>query len=138
MPDPITFMSNVSLSKTPISSRPSTKFIIPQNINPCCLQVRCEWDLSPAQESALTSVVFLGTMMGSYLWGALSDAKGRRLGFASTAGCIFFFGVASALAPNFAVWQFLRDLMLYVHGLWLCSSAVWKCKGGNIWMGSKA
>ena len=65
--------------------------------------MRCEWNLSPAHESALTSVVFLGTMVGSYLWGALSDAKGRRLGFASTAGCIFFFGAASALAPNFAV-----------------------------------
>ena len=65
--------------------------------------MRCDWDLSPAQESLLTSVVFLGTMVGSYLWGALSDCKGRRRGFAATAACIFIFGVASALAPNYAV-----------------------------------
>lgn len=68
-----------------------------------CAQVRCDWSLSPAEESLLTSIVFLGTIVGSFLWGALSDAKGRRLGFASTAGCIFLFGVASALAPSYAV-----------------------------------
>lgn len=77
--------------------------------NRLILQVRCEWSLSPAEESLLTSVVFLGTIVGSFLWGALSDAKGRRLGFASTAGCIFLFGVASALAPSYAVRRLFRS-----------------------------
>jgi MFS family permease len=33
------------------------------------------------QESLITSVVFLGTMLGANAWGALSDARGRRVGF---------------------------------------------------------
>ena len=66
-------------------------------------QVTCQWGLSPGQEARISSVVFLGTMFGSYAWGALSDAKGRRVGFACPALFTFAFGVASALAPNYAV-----------------------------------
>jgi len=41
--------------------------------------VHSEWGVSPYQESMLTSVVFVGMMVGAYLWGVISDAKGRRL-----------------------------------------------------------
>ncbi|GAY60564.1 hypothetical protein CUMW_203020, partial [Citrus unshiu] len=36
-----------------------------------------EWNLSPAQETLLTSVVFAGLLVGSYSWGFISDNYGR-------------------------------------------------------------
>ena len=69
----------------------------------CCVQAKCEWGLTPSQESLITSVVFVGTMSGAYAWGSLGDAKGRKLGFFGTALFTFAFGVLSALAPSYAV-----------------------------------
>lgn len=40
--------------------------------------ITSEWDLSPAQENLLTSVVFAGLLFGSYSWGFISDKYGRR------------------------------------------------------------
>eukprot|EP01018_Ginkgo_biloba_P026871 Gb_23365 [translate_table: standard] len=40
--------------------------------------VHSEWGLSPHQESLITSVVFVGMMVGACSWGILSDSKGRR------------------------------------------------------------
>lgn len=64
---------------------------------------KCEWGLTPSQESLITSVVFIGTMSGAYAWGSLGDAKGRKLGFFATALFTFAFGVLSALAPSYGV-----------------------------------
>ncbi|KAL3145940.1 hypothetical protein ABBQ38_015300 [Trebouxia sp. C0009 RCD-2024] len=69
---------------------------------------KCEWGLSPSQESLITSVVFVGTMSGAYAWGSLGDAKGRRLGFFATALLTFSFGVLSALAPSYGWLIFFR------------------------------
>ena len=68
-----------------------------------CLQAKCEWGLTPSQESLISSVVFVGTMSGAYAWGSLGDAKGRKLGFFATALFTFTFGVLSAVAPSFGV-----------------------------------
>ena len=65
--------------------------------------MRCEWGLSTRQESAISTLVFVGTLIGANAFGALSDAYGRRAGFFVTAVFTFVFGVASALAPSFAV-----------------------------------
>lgn len=67
------------------------------------MQAKCEWGLTPSQESLITSVVFVGTMSGAYAWGSLGDAKGRKLGFFATALFTFTFGVLSALAPTYGV-----------------------------------
>ena len=67
------------------------------------LQVKCLWNITPAQESLITSIVFCGTMIGAYSWGVLGDAKGRRVGFFATAMFTFVFGVLSAASPNYAV-----------------------------------
>jgi hypothetical protein len=40
--------------------------------------VQKTWDLSGTEESFITSVVFVGMMLGAYFWGALSDLQGRR------------------------------------------------------------
>ena len=82
------------------TSRPAGEFLH--------VQAKCEWGLSPSQESLITSVVFVGTMSGAYAWGSLGDAKGRKLGFFATALFTFTFGVLSALAPSYGVcfWRY--------------------------------
>ena len=67
------------------------------------MQVKCLWNITPAQESLITSIVFCGTMIGAYSWGVLGDAKGRRVGFFATAMFTFVFGVLSAASPNYVV-----------------------------------
>ncbi|KAJ7302322.1 hypothetical protein JRQ81_000036 [Phrynocephalus forsythii] len=94
------------------------------------------WDLSPRQESAISSVVFAGMMIGAYSWGVLSDSKGRRydffqkkLFFHSFGAKIRGTGLASLrqrdylhcrdsepFAPNYYTLLFLRALVGI--GLW--------------------
>ncbi|DBA80728.1 TPA: hypothetical protein ACH3X1_007959 [Trebouxia sp. C0004] len=69
---------------------------------------KCEWALTPSQESLITSVVFVGTMSGAYAWGSLGDAKGRKLGFFATALFTFTFGILSAVAPSYGWLIFFR------------------------------
>lgn len=40
--------------------------------------VQVQWNLSPHEESLITSVVFVGMLIGSYSWGIISDNYGRR------------------------------------------------------------
>ncbi|CAK7345861.1 unnamed protein product [Dovyalis caffra] len=40
--------------------------------------VKSQWDLSPGQESLLTTVVFAGMLVGAVTWGLVSDYYGRR------------------------------------------------------------
>lgn len=74
-------------------------------------QVACQWSLSPQKEGAISTVVFVGTLLGANAWGAVSDAYGRRAGFFATAVFAFVFGLSSALAPNYAV----RNLLLFLQ-----------------------
>ena len=57
--------------------------------------------LGTRQESWLTSVVFVGMLLGSYFWGAVADAVGRRPTFAAVAVVTLTFGLLSALAPSY-------------------------------------
>lgn len=50
-------------------------------------------------------------MVGAYVWGALSDAFGRRAAFAAPAFCLLAFSLASAAAPTFAALLALRALV---------------------------
>lgn len=40
--------------------------------------VQSAWNLSPHEESMITSVVFAGMLVGAYSWGIVSDKYGRR------------------------------------------------------------
>lgn len=40
--------------------------------------LRLEWELSPTQESLITTVVFAGMLIGCYYWGFITDNYGRR------------------------------------------------------------
>ncbi|CAI6007340.1 unnamed protein product [Closterium sp. NIES-65] len=62
---------------------------------------RCEFGLSAAEESLIASVVFLGVFLGSYVWGLVADAYGRRRGFMATALFTLFAGLLSAWSPTF-------------------------------------
>jgi hypothetical protein len=45
--------------------------------------LHCDWGLSQYSQAFLTTVVFLGMMLSSTLWGQLSDRHGRRPGRSS-------------------------------------------------------
>jgi MFS family permease len=71
----------------------------------------CQFDASPAQESALTSVVFVGMLVGVYALGSMSDVYGRRTAFLVSAILLGLAGVASALAPSFLVLVLCRMIV---------------------------
>ncbi|CAN0840303.1 Organic cation/carnitine transporter 7 [Linum grandiflorum] len=63
--------------------------------------VKIEWNLSADQETFVTVVVFAGMLVGSYVWGLLSDKLGRRKGFLFTAIVTAVAGLCSAFAWNY-------------------------------------
>lgn len=42
------------------------------------IAIQSEWEISPGEESLLTTVLFIGMLFGAYVWGLISDAYGRR------------------------------------------------------------
>ncbi|KAM0892875.1 hypothetical protein ACQ4PT_025486 [Festuca glaucescens] len=73
--------------------------------------VQAEWGLSAQEESLITSVVFLGMLVGAYCWGLVSDNYGRRVGFNFTALVTGGAGLLSAFAPNYSSLILLRFLV---------------------------
>jgi MFS family permease len=59
--------------------------------------VKCQWNLSSAEEAIITSVVFLGAMIGSVFWGAFGDSFGRKKGLLGMNVCVLVCGVLSAV-----------------------------------------
>jgi MFS family permease len=66
-------------------------------------QLHCDWQLSAAGESLLSSVVFAGMMAGACVWGSLADWCGRRRTFAAVALLTLTSSGLSAAAPSFWV-----------------------------------
>jgi len=71
----------------------------------------CRWKLSGFMEASITTVVFLGMMVGSVMWGTISDRWGRRFGFLATTVFTFVFGFLSAFSPDIYVMLLLRCLV---------------------------
>lgn len=40
--------------------------------------LRSQWALSPTQESLMSTVVFVGMLIGALFWGFITDSYGRR------------------------------------------------------------
>ena len=59
--------------------------------------VKCQWDLSGAEEAVITSVVFAGSLFGSLCWGLLGDNCGRKTTLFVANIVILVSGVLSAL-----------------------------------------
>ncbi|KAK8913655.1 Organic cation/carnitine transporter 7 [Platanthera zijinensis] len=70
--------------------------------------VQVQWNLSSHEESMITSVVFVGMLIGAYSWGIVSDNYGRRIGFLFTAIVTSGAGFLSSFAPNYLSLLFLR------------------------------
>ena len=51
--------------------------------------VQLEWNLTAHQESMITSVVFVGMLIGAYSWGVVSDNYGRRQVYSLLLSCNF-------------------------------------------------
>lgn len=73
--------------------------------------VESEWNLSSAEESLITTVVFAGMLVGAFSWGLISDKYGRRKGFLSTALVSSVAGFFSAFSPNYIALLILRCLV---------------------------
>ncbi len=69
-----------------------------------------EWNLTNPQKGLLGTAIFLGMLLGAWVWGRLSDVAGRKIGFISTVAIDLVFGLASAFAPSFAWLVILRAL----------------------------
>ena len=80
--------------------------------------LHCEWHISEYQQATLTTVVFLGMLLSSSLWGILADKYGRRTVLVVSISFLFYFAVLSAAAPSFGWMLFLRYLVgFYIGGV---------------------
>ncbi|KAL9248897.1 Organic cation/carnitine transporter 7-like protein [Drosera capensis] len=70
--------------------------------------VKEEWGLSSNQESLITTMVFVGMLIGAYSWGIISDKYGRRKGFLFPAMVTSVAGFLSSFAPNYVALIILR------------------------------
>lgn len=66
--------------------------------------------LTSAQKGWLTSIIFLGMMIGGYAWGAFADAFGRRRCLMYSLAINSLFGFGSAFAPSYWTLLILRFL----------------------------
>lgn len=74
-------------------------------------QLHCEWRLPSWQVALLTSVVFIGMMSSSSLWGNLSDQYGRKTGLKISVFWTLYYGILSAFAPVYSWIIVLRGLV---------------------------
>ncbi|KAG9487081.1 hypothetical protein GDO78_007121, partial [Eleutherodactylus coqui] len=74
-------------------------------------QLHCEWRLPSWQVALLTSVVFIGMMSSSSLWGNLSDQYGRKMGLKISVFWTLYYGILSAFAPVYSWIIVLRGLV---------------------------
>lgn len=76
-----------------------------------------EWDLSSTQESMITASVFLGELLGTLIWGPVSDKFGRKNAFAFSCGIVVISGILSAISPNYIaliVFRFFFKINYYL------------------------
>ncbi len=69
-----------------------------------------EWGMTIAQMGLLGTAVFIGMLIGAFVWGRLSDIWGRKVGFVSTVAISAVFGLLSAFSPSFVWLLVLRAL----------------------------
>ncbi|CAH1230704.1 SVOP [Branchiostoma lanceolatum] len=74
-------------------------------------QLLCEWQLSSWQEAFITTIVFVGMMVSSSMWGNICDRYGRRLGLFFAAVWILYFGILSAFSPTYIWIVLLRGIV---------------------------
>ena len=84
--------------------------------------VGIDWNLSSSQTALISSVVFIGELLGSLCWGKIADSYGRRSSFMFGCSIIVIFGFMSAFATSFVVLCLCRSLVGFgVGGLFVIS-----------------
>lgn len=69
---------------------------------------RCDLHLTSADMGLLTASIFLGMMVGGYVWGYLADRRGRRSILVISLAVNGIFGAVASLAPSFWLFLLLR------------------------------
>ena len=74
-------------------------------------QLQCEWRLYSWQKALITTVVFIGMMISSSMWGNICDRYGRKTGLILCVVWTFYVGVLSSFSPNLTWILLLRGLV---------------------------
>ncbi|KAJ8393920.1 hypothetical protein AAFF_G00054530 [Aldrovandia affinis] len=74
-------------------------------------QLHCEWRLPAWKVAMITSVVFLGIIISSSIWGNICDKYGRKTGLTLSVLWTMLYGFLSAVAPGYGWFLFLRSLV---------------------------
>ena len=67
-----------------------------------------EFGMSDTEGAILSSVIFIGMLFGSYIWGSLADVTGRRMTMLLSLTCSGVFGLASAFVPSYWLFTLMR------------------------------
>ena len=59
--------------------------------------IQCQWNLSSSEEAVMTSLLFVGCLIGSLFWGIFGDAFGRKMAIIGMEVLTTIFGVLSAV-----------------------------------------
>ncbi|XP_063226481.1 uncharacterized protein LOC134533129 [Bacillus rossius redtenbacheri] len=78
--------------------------------------VQCDFKINAQEKGLLTSISYIGVMLGSYLWGLLADTRGRKTVLVATLLLDAVCGVISSFAPSFYVFLALR----FLNGFFIC------------------
>ncbi|KAA0183606.1 Synaptic vesicle 2 protein, partial [Fasciolopsis buskii] len=73
--------------------------------------LRCAWHLTSNEVAAMTTVVFVGFLLGSPFWGFVSDRFGRWPIFFTVLSMIAYYGFLTALSPTY-VWVIILRFMV--------------------------
>jgi len=80
----------------------SISFVLPS--------AQCDLDLDGPKKGWLSALTFVGMMFGGYIWGALSDSRGRKPALIMALVVNAVGGVLSALMPSYALFLAARFL----------------------------
>lgn len=69
------------------------------------LKDRSDWQVGDEREALLASIIFVGMLFGSFVWGGLADMVGRRTTIVASLLVSVLFGFTSAFVPWF--WMFV-------------------------------
>lgn len=67
-----------------------------------------EWQLTPTQESLISTSVFGGMLAGACFWGFISDAYGRRMAIRGVGVLMTVSGLLAAFAPDYTSLVIIR------------------------------